>query len=82
MSDSSVPYGKIGSVEALGRLIRMKRRSDGLTQAEAAGLCGVGTRLFSEVERGKASAEVGKVLRIVNGLGLDVTLTPRGGARS
>lgn len=79
MQAAIVPYGKIDSISALGRLIRQKRRADGLTQAEAAALCGVGTRFFSEVERGKASAEVGKVLRILGGLGLDVTVAPRGG---
>jgi len=73
-----LPYGKIDSVDAIGRLLRQKRKADGLTQAEAAGLCGVGVRFFSEVENGKPTAEVGRVLRILRGLGLELTVTPRG----
>ncbi|MEM6371141.1 MAG: helix-turn-helix domain-containing protein, partial [Myxococcota bacterium] len=43
----------IKDAEQLGRLIRRCRRDLGLRQQEAAGLTGVGTRFFSELERGK-----------------------------
>lgn len=39
-----IPYGNIDSPATLGLLVRRRRRADGLTQAQAAGLCGVGTR--------------------------------------
>jgi y4mF family transcriptional regulator len=80
MSAQATPYGIIDSPQRLGRTIREKRKADGLTQAEAAGLCGVGIRFLSELERGKAGAELGKVLQVLRGLGLVVTIAPRGGS--
>ena len=74
-----IPYGKVDSPEAIGQVIRARRKADRLTQAQAAGLCGVGTRFLSELERGKATAELGKVLRVLRGLGIQVTAVPRGG---
>lgn len=73
-----VPYGIIDSPAAFGLLIRQRRKEDGLTQAEAAALCNVGTRFLSELERGKATAELGKAFRVMRGLGLNLTVTPRG----
>jgi y4mF family transcriptional regulator len=81
MAREIVLYGNVADAEGLGRLIRQRRKADGLTQAEAAGLCGVGARFLSEVERGKVTAEIGKVLRVVRGLGLELSVTPRGGGR-
>ncbi|NOY85766.1 MAG: helix-turn-helix transcriptional regulator [Deltaproteobacteria bacterium] len=77
MKDQIIPYGTISSSEELGSMIRYKRKLDGLTQFEAASLCGVGRRVLSEVERGKKSAEIGKVLQIIYGLGLELSVTPR-----
>lgn len=78
MEGQNIPYGTFKSTEELGSAIRHKRKSDGLTQFEAASLCGVGRRIFSEVERGKKSAEIGKVLQIIYGLGLQLSVLPRG----
>ena len=72
------PYGRIGSPAELGRAVRRRRREEGLTQAQAAGLCGVGTRFLSELERGKPTAEIGRVLRVLAGLGLLLHVVPRG----
>ncbi len=74
-----LPYGSADSPWALGLLIRQRRKADGMTQAELAGLCGVGNRFLSELERGKATAELGKVLRVLRGLGLELSVRPRGG---
>ncbi len=74
-------YGNITSAEVLGMAIKSKRRSDGLTQFDAADLCGVGRRILGEVERGKESAEIGKVFQILHGLGLELRVTSRGSRR-
>ena len=58
----------------LGRAIRAQRKSIGLTQLDAAGLCGVGERFLSELERGKPTVELGKVLQVLNRLGLRIIL--------
>jgi len=76
-----IPDGTIDSPATFGQIIRQRRKVDGLTQAEAAALCGVGTRFLSELERGKATVEFGKALRVLRGLGLEMTVTSRGGSR-
>jgi y4mF family transcriptional regulator len=68
----------IRDAEALGRLVRDKRRQLGLNQTELAGIAGVGTRFVSELERGKPTAELGKVLQLLERLGLDVWVAQRG----
>ena len=42
----------------------------GYTQAELAVKCNTSPRLISEVERGKETAEVGKVLHVINVLNI------------
>ncbi|TWT21505.1 helix-turn-helix transcriptional regulator [Luteimonas marina] len=59
----------------LGAAVRQARKTHGLTQAELAGLAGTGPRFISELERGKASAELGKVLDVLAVLGLHLLLT-------
>ncbi|MCB9892157.1 MAG: helix-turn-helix transcriptional regulator [Planctomycetes bacterium] len=63
---------------ALGQLIRQARREQGVTQIDAAGWLGVSVRWLSEVERGKATAEVGKVFEVLRRLGFEVWIFPRG----
>lgn len=69
---------RVKSSADLGRLVRDKRRKDGLTQVEAAALCGIGTRFLSDLENGKPTIELGKVLQVVQGLGLELRIEPRG----
>ncbi len=64
-------------VRALGKVIRQHRKFMGLTQKDAAGLCGVGERFLSELERGKESASLGKAFQVIKRLGLRVILTTR-----
>jgi len=59
---------------ALGEAIRQRRKLIGLTQRDAAGLCGVGERFLSELERGKESASLGKVVQVIKRLGLRLFL--------
>lgn len=70
--------GKIDSIVNLGQMVRTKRKADGLTQADAAALCNVGVRFLGEVENGKPTAEIGKVLDVLHGLGLELYLAHRG----
>jgi len=78
MQNQKVPIGTIMSPRDIGNAIRAKRKADGLTQADAAALCGVGTRFLGELERGKETAQIGKVIRILQGLGLTLHLTFKG----
>lgn len=76
--DINSQYGKIASTAELGRMIRQKRKADGLSQIEAGQLCDLGPRFIGDVERGKATSEIGKVLKLVQGLGLELVVLPRG----
>ncbi len=75
---TTIPYGKITTPEQLGRLVRHQRKAQGATQAEFAALCGVGVRFISELENGKPTLELGKVLQVLHCLGLELSLGPRG----
>lgn len=72
------PSSTIHDAADLGRWIRHARRGQRLSGPEAAELCGVTKRFLSEVERGKPTAQVDKVLQLMTGLGLRMTVTPRG----
>ncbi len=69
----------IQTTEELGKLLRAYRKSRRLTQASAAALAGVGERFLSELERGKATAEIGLVLKVIDRFGLKLILTRRSG---
>lgn len=71
---------KIASPAELGAQIRARRKAKGLTQTQLAELCRVSLRFVSEVERGRASAGVGRVLHLCARLGLDVHVVPREGS--
>jgi len=56
----------------IGTIIRIQRKNLGLTQVEAAGLCGVGVRFWSELENGKETLHLEKVLSVLLRLGIDL----------
>ncbi len=69
----------VRSTAELGRTIRTERKALGLTQGDLAAASGVSLRFVSELERGRASAGVGRVLHVLHMLGLEVVLeSPRG----
>ena len=72
-----IPDGNIEHPRSLGQVIRARRKALGLTQADAAMVCGVGTRFLAELERGKPTAQLGKTLQILAGLGLELHLCAR-----
>jgi HTH-type transcriptional regulator/antitoxin HipB len=65
---------EIINTKYLGRMIRQHRKSIGLTQRDAAGLCGVGERFLSELERGKETASLGKAIQVIKRLGLKIEI--------
>ncbi len=56
---------KIRSVEELGEAIRTRRKELHYTQAFLAEFTGFSVSFISDVERGKATAEIGKTLRLL-----------------
>lgn len=61
----------------LGRALRAQRKAQGLTLEQLSGLSGLGLRFLSELERGKATAELGKTMEVASLLGLDCFFVPR-----
>ena len=74
----TITYGKVRSVEDIGKLLRAKRKEQGLTQSDVSDLTTLSIRFLSEVERGKERAEIGKVMEYLQNLGLDLYVKPRG----
>jgi HTH-type transcriptional regulator/antitoxin HipB len=70
-------YGKVSTSKEIGRLIAHKRKDIGMKQEIAAGLSGVGTKFLSQLENGKETAEIGKVIQVLNRLGLELYVFPR-----
>lgn len=77
MANKMIPYGKILTTKDLGEIVRAHRKSKHLTLETISGLGNLSTRFLSEFERGKETAEIGKVLKALRTLGLEVTVQPR-----
>ena len=66
------------SAKDLGRIIRDERRRQGMTQADLAGLADVGVTFLSQLENGKETVEMGRVIRVLTMLGIDLYAERRG----
>lgn len=69
---------KITDSKSLGAAIRARRKELEYTQAYLAEFTGLSVTFISDVERGKATAEIEKVIRLINILGMDITIEKRG----
>ena len=68
----------INSPADFGAALRARRKQLHYTQAYISEVTGFSVSFLSDLERGKATAELGKALLIANLLGLDCALTIRG----
>ena len=64
-------------LKALGTLVRTERKARGLNQTELAHLAGVGLNFVGQIEAGKSTAHIGRVLSLLQALGLELR-TARG----
>jgi y4mF family transcriptional regulator len=76
MNDKNVLYGKVSDPAQLGSLIRQVRKAQGITQEDLSEMARVGPRLIGEIERGKPTAEIGKVFQLMTSLGLVISIQP------
>ena len=58
----------------LGQKVRELRRAQKITQTQLAGLANTGIRFISELENGKETCHIGKVLRVIETLGVDMLI--------
>ena len=82
MKKQDPEYGIIRSAEELGRIARAHRKNRRLTLETVSGLGNVSPRFLSEFERGKETAEIGKILKALRTMGLEVIIQPRGATLS
>lgn len=62
----------ITSTTDIGAILRLMRKETGLTQKEMAGLCNVSLPFLNQVEQGKPTAQIGKVLEVCRRHGIEV----------
>lgn len=66
------------TVAEIGHHIRDERKAQGLRQDELAAASGVGLRFLVELERGKDTVQMGKVLQVLAALGLELAIRSPG----
>ena len=59
----------------IGELVKRTRKSMGITQKELALTAGTGMRFIIDLENGKDTAQLGKVLKVLRTLGIKLTFT-------
>ncbi|NDH08779.1 MAG: transcriptional regulator [Gammaproteobacteria bacterium] len=60
----------IQNIQDLAKVIKSTRKKQRMTQTELAGISGLGRRFISELENAKPTAQVAKVILVLNVLGV------------
>ena len=60
----------------LGTIVRTTRKAQGLRQDELAGAAGVGLRFVVDLEAGKPTVQLGKMLLVLQALGCTLDVRP------
>ena len=63
---------KIKNIKDIASKIKDERKKQNLTQTQLAGLCNVGLRFIFDLEAGKETCQIGKVLLVLDVLGIDL----------
>ena len=61
--------------EQIGQLVKKARKILGVTQKDLALTSGTGLRFIIELEQGKATCQIGKVLTVLQTLGITMQFT-------
>lgn len=69
---------KIVDTKSLGEVIRDRRKELKYTQAFLSEFTGLSVTFISDVERGKPTAEIGKIMNLLHILGMDILVERRG----
>jgi len=64
------------TVQEVGKIVRASRKRLGVTQKDLALTSGTGLRFVIDLEKGKETCQVGKVLTVLQTLGIQIALTP------
>jgi y4mF family transcriptional regulator len=69
---------RIRTSEELGKLVKQVRQDQSLLQSDIAGLAGTGNRFIVDLERGKPTLQLQKVLDTLDLMGLEVIIQRKG----
>lgn len=72
---------QVRSPADIGALVRSARKEQNLRQDELAGVSGVGLRFIVDLEAGKPTAQIGKVLQVLQTLGCSIDILAPGERR-
>ena len=72
------PSIKINTPKELGQHLLEERKRLKLTQKEISEFSDVGRKFIIEMEKGKETAQLGKVFELLNSLGLELHIIKRG----
>ena len=72
------PSKKINNPKELGQHLLEERKRLHLTQKEISEFSDVGRKFIIEIEKGKVTAQLGKVFELLNSLGLELHIIKRG----
>jgi len=72
------PSTKIKNPKELGQYLLKERKNLKLTQKEISEFADIGRKFIIEVEKGKTTAQLGKIFELLNSLGLELHLIKRG----
>lgn len=68
---------RVASLADIGTAVRDRRRAAGLTQEDAAHLCGVSVPFMNQLERGsRPGLSITRVMQVCAHLGLTITIAP------
>lgn len=73
----SVNWREPMTVKEIGEIVRKSRKEQNLTQPQLAMACGTGVRFIVDLEAGKETCQIGKVLNVIQMLGLKVSVDQR-----
>jgi HTH-type transcriptional regulator / antitoxin HipB len=76
--EESLSFLPIRNAAEFGTLIRRYRKNHHITLESVSGISQLSMRFLSELERGKETAELGKALKALQLLGLELIIQPRG----
>ena len=63
------------SPKIIGEFVKSTRKDMGVTQKDLAMTSGTGLRFIIELEKGKPTCQLGKVLTVLNTLGVKIEIT-------
>jgi len=73
--NSSLPNAqKVKTPEDLGNYVRHQRNLQNMSQADIVGLANIGNRFIVDLEKGKPTIQLQKVLDVIDLLGLEIII--------